>query len=232
MTETLKVGTPEMVVTLRRNKRAKRLTLRVSSVDGQPVLTLPQNAKIREAQRFLDQQESWLREHLAAAPERIIVQVGVPLPFMGEKLLVTQHGKSRTILAPGHILTPSRKHTGKSVETFLKARARIAVTDHCHSYAQRLGYDFGRISLRDPRSRWGSCSTDGNLMFSWRLILAPAKVLEYVVAHEIAHLAEMNHSPAFWQTVKNLMPEYRQHQNWLKQNGAVLHRLDFKAGLT
>ncbi len=232
MTDILKVGTPEMVVYLRRNKRAKRLTLRVSSIDGQPVLTLPPRAKLHEAQQFLESQESWLRKHLAAAPDRMIVQAGMPIPFMDEKLLIAQHSKSRTVLAPGVILTPANKHTGKSVETFLKARARIAVTGHCQYYARQLGREFGRISLRDPRSRWGSCSTDGNLMFSWRLVLAPSRVLEYVVAHEIAHLAEMNHSSAFWQVVKNLMPEYQHHQNWLKQNGAVLHRLDFKHGLT
>lgn len=228
----LKVGAPEMVVNLRRNKRAKRLTLRVSSVDGTPVLTLPPRVALREAQKFLDRQEDWLRERLNAAPERVVVRVGVPIPFLGEKLVVATHSKARTTLAPGHILTPISKHTGKSVERFLKTRARIAVTDFSIKYASELGQDFGRISLRDPRSRWGSCSSEGNLMYSWRLILAPSKVLEYVVAHEIAHLAEMNHSVAFWQVVARLMPEYRQHQNWLKQNGAILHRLDFKAGLT
>lgn len=232
MIDTLKIGTPEMAVALRRNKRAKRLTLRVSSVDGRPVLTLPPRASIKEARQFLQQQESWLRLRVDAAPKRVIVAPGVSIPFLGEKLLIRSHSKTRASLAPGHIFVPKSKHHGTAVAGILKSRARILVSAHAKTYAQMLGHTFGRISLRDPRSRWGSCSTEGNLMFSWRLVLAPEKVLEYVVAHEIAHLAEMNHSKAFWQTVEGLMPEYRNHQNWLKQNGAVLHQLDFKAGLT
>ncbi len=232
MTATLKIGTPEMVVALRRNARAKRLTLRVSSVDGRPVLTMPPRVSMKEARQFLGQQESWLRLRVDAAPKRIIVAPGVSIPFLGEKLIIRPHGKARSTLAPGHIFVPSEKHPGTAVAGILKSRARIEVFAYAKVYAQMLGREFGRISLRDPRSRWGSCSTDGNLMFSWRLVLAPQKVLEYVVAHEIAHLAEMNHSKAFWQTVEDLMPEYRNHQNWLKQNGALLHQLDFKAGLT
>ncbi len=232
MKDVLKVGTSEIMVNLRRNKRSKRLTLRVSSVDGKPVLTLPSRVSMREAQKFLNTQESWLREHLDAAPTRIIVQPGVPIPFQDDRLIVAEHSKSRVALAPGHILTPRGKHTGKSVAGFLKSRARIAVMDHCAHYSEKLGRDYGSISLRDPRSRWGSCSSAGNLMFSWRLILAPSEVLEYVVAHEIAHLSEMNHSPAFWHEVAELMPDYKHPQNWLKQNGAILHRLDFKSGLT
>jgi len=232
MTGALKVGTSEIEVRLKRNKRAKRLTLRVSAIDGKPVLTLPYHATVTAAQKFLDTQQTWLQNQLAQAAPLVLVGPGAVIPFQGEKLVVTPHGKTGTKLAPGHILTPGHKHTGQSVARFLIRRARIASTGHCNYYADKLGRQFGKISLRDPRSRWGSCSSEGNLMFSWRLVMAPAKVLEYVVAHEIAHLHEMNHSPAFWQTVADLMPEYERHQNWLKLNGAILHRLDFKAGLT
>ncbi len=232
MTDILKIGSPEMVVGLRRNKRAKRLTLRVSSVDGKPVLTLPPRVTLRAAQDFLMRQEKWLRERLSDAPTRVKVDIGVIIPFCGEKLVISQHSKTRTVLAPGHIVVSANKHAGKSVSAFLKSRARLAATEHAQKYAAILGHEFNRISIRDPRSRWGSCSTEGNLMFSWRLVLAPEKVLEYVVAHEIAHLAEMNHSAAFWQTVAGLMPEYNQFQKWLKLNGATLHRLDFNAALT
>lgn len=232
MKDFLKVGTSEMMVNLRRNPRAKRLTLRVSSVDGKPVLTLPPRVRQREAQHFLNRQESWLRARMDAAPDRMAVVAGVTIPFLGEQLVVTPHAKSRVTLAPGHLMVPEVKHIGTSVAGFLKTRARLTVTELSTKYATKLGEPFGRISLRDPRSRWGSCSSDGNLMYSWRLILAPSKVLEYVVAHEIAHLAEMNHSAAFWQIVADLMPEFETHRQWFKQHGPSLHRFDFKAGLT
>ena len=94
-------------------------------------------------------------------------------------------------------------------------------------HAARLGRRFGRVTLRDTRGRWGSCSAAGDLMFSWRLILAPDAVLDYVAAHEVAHLAEMNHSPRFWATLAGLTPEYAAPRDWLRRNGAGLMAYDF-----
>jgi predicted metal-dependent hydrolase len=95
-------------------------------------------------------------------------------------------------------------------------------------HAARLRLPVGRISLRDPRSRWGSCTATGDLMFSWRLVLAPAFVLDYVAAHEVAHLKEMNHSPAFWAVVRRLCPDYEAPREWLRRNGGALHGWDFR----
>jgi predicted metal-dependent hydrolase len=100
----------------------------------------------------------------------------------------------------------------------------VAASEH---YADLLGRPFGKVSLRDTRSRWGSCTSEGNLMYSWRLILAPVDVLNYVAAHEVSHLAEMNHSQAFWSEVERLMPGYAAPRKWLKQHGAELHRFQF-----
>ena len=91
-------------------------------------------------------------------------------------------------------------------------------------YAQMMGVSYGRIAIRDQKTRWGSCSGEGNLNFNWRLIFAPAGVLDYVVVHELAHRKEMNHSPRFWKVVEDTMPEYRKYQKWLKENGRGLHR--------
>jgi predicted metal-dependent hydrolase len=90
-----------------------------------------------------------------------------------------------------------------------------------------LGLPFGRVTLRDTRSRWGSCTSAGDLMFSWRLIMAPSAVLDYVVAHEVAHLAEMNHSDRFWAQVERLFPDHAAPRAWLRRNGAGLHAWDF-----
>lgn len=103
-------------------------------------------------------------------------------------------------------------------------KAREIFEQKVSYYAQMMGVSYGRIAIRDQKTRWGSCSGEGNLNFNWRLIFAPAGVLDYVVVHELAHRKEMNHSPRFWMVVEDTMPEYRKYQKWLKENGRGLHR--------
>ena len=103
-------------------------------------------------------------------------------------------------------------------------KAREIFEQKVSYYAQMMGVSYGRIAIRDQKTRWGSCSGEGNLNFNWRLIFAPAGVLDYVVVHELAHRKEMNHSPRFWRVVEDTMPEYRKYQKWLKENGRGLHR--------
>jgi len=229
MAETVEIGDPPILVRLRRDSRAKRMTLRVSSVDGTARLTLPKRSSSRAATRFLLAQENWLRTHLEKTPERVTIRAGVEISLQGDSFLLEQHSRARVVLAPGKIFLPGNRPAGKALEGFIKARARSVITKLVEGDAAALGAGFGKISLRDPRARWGSCSSEGNLMFSWRLMLAPAAVLRYVVAHEAAHLREMNHAPAFWAEVAALMPEYEAPRRWLKQNGGGLHRFDFKA---
>ena len=113
------------------------------------------------------------------------------------------------------------------IATFLKQAARVHLSGACDTHARALGLSYGRISLRDTRSRWGSCSTQGNLMFSWRLIMAPPQVLDYVAAHEVAHLVEMNHSAAYWAVVARVFPDHKAPRRWLRDQGATLHRYRF-----
>jgi predicted metal-dependent hydrolase len=114
------------------------------------------------------------------------------------------------------------------VGAFLKALARERLAEASDRHAAALGRGFGRLTLRDTRSRWGSCSPDGRLMYSWRLIMAPPPVLDYVAAHEVAHLVELNHSPAYWKVVTGICPDWKVHRNWLKTQGSGLHRLRFQ----
>jgi len=116
---------------------------------------------------------------------------------------------------------------GARVRAFLKEQARGRLVAASERHATALGCDFGRITLRDTRSRWGSCSSRGDLMYSWRLVMAPPEVLDYVAAHEVAHLAEMNHSPAFWALVGQLCPGHRAPRAWLRAHGTLLHRVRF-----
>jgi len=229
MAEMLEIGDPPVTVELRRNARAKRMTLRVSSVDGAARLTLPKRSSLRSAKRFLLEQEGWLRNHIGKTPEREWIRPGLRLSLEGESFLLAEHRSARVILAPGHIFLPESKPAGPALERFIKARARAVITKQVEADSSALQKGFGKISLRDPRSRWGSCNSDGNLMFSWRLLLAPPEVLRYVVAHEVAHLAQMNHSTAFWDEVSGLMPDYAVQRAWLTGNGGLLHRYDFKS---
>lgn len=228
MADTVQIGDPPILVQLRPNTRAKRMTLRVSAVDGTARLTLPKRSSLRAAKRFLVEQEGWLRAHMGKTPKRVGIRPGITISLFGESFLLTNHSGARVILAPGTLFLPFSKPAGPVLERFIKNRARNVITPLVEVDAAALGRKCGKISLRDPRSRWGSCNTDGNLMFSWRLMLAPPNVLRYVVAHEVAHLREMNHSAAFWDEVAGLMPDFETPRRWLKQNGGQLHRYDFK----
>jgi predicted metal-dependent hydrolase len=116
---------------------------------------------------------------------------------------------------------------GPRLRAWLKTAARRRLSAACDHYAARLGRPYTRLTLRDTRSRWGSCSAQGGLNFSWRLFMAPPDVLDYVAAHEVAHLAQMNHSPAFWAEVSRLFGPHETQRRWLRAEGAALHAVDF-----
>ena len=119
------------------------------------------------------------------------------------------------------------EQVGTRVQAFLKQMARDRLAGASDRYADTLGLPYTRLTLRDTRSRWGSCTSDGALMYSWRLILCPPEVLNYVAAHEVSHLAEMNHSSAFWNTVTQIHGPYTEPRAWLRKNGSALHSYKF-----
>lgn len=228
LSEILYIGEPQIEVVVRRSKRARRISLRVSGLDGKVSLTIPARGTKREAVAFLREKEPWIRGHLAKRPETSEVAFGQEIPVEGQMRLI-QVGKGRSVtLEPYDIFVPpGDDKVARRIQGFLKTMARDRLAEASDKYAKMLGRSFGNITLRDTRSRWGSCTSEGNLMYSWRLILAPADVLDYVAAHEVSHLAEMNHSSAFWAEVARLMPHYQTPRKWLKQHGAELHRFQF-----
>ena len=129
----------------------------------------------------------------------------------------------------GILFVSKEKPVSTQVKKYLKEIGRIHLAYICNEFAERLGSKVRKITLRDTRSRWGSCSNDAKLMFSWRLIMAPEDVLTYVAAHEVAHLKHMNHSKDFWKTVEYLFGSYKKERAWLKQNGQSLHRYKFES---
>lgn len=221
-------GNPPVELSLRRSPRARRISLRVSGLDGRVTLTLPRGVPEAEALDFARTKVDWLRAQLAQRPVTVAVTHGLELPLEGQVMRIVQ-GTGRRVVSDGTTLhVPGDPDTaGARLEGWLKARARdrlAAASDH---YAGLLGQGYSRITLRDTRSRWGSCSSSGALSYSWRLIMAPPEVLDYVAAHEVAHLAEMNHSPAFWAVVSRLMPGYGTQRAWLRREGGALHRYRF-----
>ena len=149
------------------------------------------------------------------------------IPILGEERVIVE-GSGRTARLDGASLSvpgpPGRRPV--KIRAFLKELARRELQAASLKYAKRVDRRFGKITLRDTRSRWGSCTSTGNLMYSWRLAMAPLPVLDYVAAHEVAHLVHLDHSPAYWQTVATLLPGYQRHRDWLKRHGAGLHLID------
>ena len=219
-------GNPPIPLSLRRSARARRISLRVSSLDGRVTLTLPQKVPEREALAFAAEKEEWLRGHLSrnAAPE--VVDLGMRLPVEGVPRLICM-GMGRRVRLSGERLEVPGDRVGPRLGAWAKELARDRLSEACDRHAAALGRPYARLTLRDTRSRWGSCTAQGALMFSWRLIMAPPEVLDYVAAHEVAHLEEMNHSSAFWDVVTRLYGDHRPARRWLKTRGSVLHRYRF-----
>ena len=220
-------GNPPIEVILRRSARAKRLSLRVSRLDGRVTLTLPPRAHEKEGIAFLEAREEWLRGHLGQVSPVVQVDVGQEVLVEGRMLPVLRGTTQRSALGRDWVTVPATGPVGPRVKALLRARARDALAQASDTYAAEVNRSYTRISLRDTRSRWGSCSSKGVLMYSWRLIMAPPEVLQYVAAHEVAHLVEMNHSEAFWDVVARIYPRYRDCKDWLRENGDQLHRYDF-----
>ena len=221
-------GNPPVELNLRRSARARRISLRVSRVDGRVTLTLPHGLRESAALDFARSKEDWLRAQLQARPENATVGFGVMLPFEGRNRRIAPGEGRRIVLDEESLAVPGPPDTVPSrLRAWLKTQARDRLVAASDAYAQALGHPYARITLRDTRSRWGSCSSAGGLMYSWRLILAPPEVLDYVAAHEVAHLAEMNHSPAFWAVVARLCPNHAQPRQWLRTHGTDLHRYRF-----
>ena len=224
-------GSPPLEITLRRSAVARRFSLRVSRLDGRVSVSLPLRARESEAMEFARAQEGWLRKALAQLPVTAPVGLGSVIPVEG-RLLRLEPGSGRAIRVEGEsLLVPgAAAQTGVRVQAWLKVLARERLTRASDHYAGLLGQKFSRIALRDTRSRWGSCSHDRALMYSWRLVMAPPPVLAYVAAHEVAHLVEMNHSDAFWSVVGRISPGWSQHRRWLHAHGQDLHGHRFAPG--
>jgi predicted metal-dependent hydrolase len=217
----------------RRHPGARRLTLRVSRPSRAVIVTIPVQCDLDEAGSFLNRHIEWVRERLDSLPDPVPFRDNAAMPLRGEphRVVFTANPSTRIvnivkieghrpqIHVPGDVETAPRR---LRIWLFDEAKRDLDKRVACH--AARLGLKAKRIAVRDQTSRWGSCSTTGVLSFSWRLILAPPPILDYVAAHEVAHLKEMNHGPKFWSLVEKTMPDLEHAKRWLQIYGLDLHR--------
>jgi predicted metal-dependent hydrolase len=218
-------------VRVRRHNRARRYTLRIHTAGREIVLTMPPRGSLREARAFAQTHRAWIASRLRRWPDAVPFAHGAVVPLRGvEHRIEHRLGVRGTVWlekrADENLLCVAgdEAHVSRRLRDFLKREAKYDLEVATRHAAQALGVHFRRISLRDPSSRWGSCSSTGVLSYSWRLILAPSFVLEYLAAHEVAHLVEMNHSPHFWRLVERIYPRVGRAKAWLNAHGSDLHR--------
>lgn len=211
----------------RRSRRGRRLTLSLDPASGALRLSLPAGVSLAEGLRFVGEKRRWVLAHLAELPPPVPFAAGARLPLLGAEHVIVHAPEARRGVwrTTGEIrVSGQAEHLGRRVQDYLKREARREIAPRAHAKAARLERSIARLSLRDTRSRWGSCTADGALSFSWRLILAPEPVLDYVVAHEVAHLVHLDHGRRFWALVGALTAEVAGPCGWLKAHGAGLHR--------
>jgi predicted metal-dependent hydrolase len=217
-------------VRVRVSRRARRLALKIDAVGDAVELVLPPRTSLPRALNFLKSNRDWVERRLAALPPRITFADGERVPVLGVphriRHVPRSSGQGPVWIESGEIrVSGDKAHIARRVRDFLKERARQEFGRRARRLAQQIDRTVGRISVRDTTTRWGSCSANGNMAFSWRLVMAPEAVLHYVVAHEVAHLVEMNHGPRFWKLVDRLVPGVDRHRDWLNDNRAWLLRI-------
>lgn len=217
----------EVPLCIRHHPRARRMTLRVDPVGGGAVVTLPAATPADEGLDMVRNKAGWLLGRLEALPPRAVLADGATVPLLGAELTVHHRPDGRGVVrreGDTLIVAGRAEHLERRLTDWLKAEARREFAARARPKAEALGCRLGRVTVRDTRSRWGSCSATGNLSFCWRLVLAPPFVVDYVVAHEVAHLKVRDHGPRFWKTVATLSEHADRARAWLHRHGEALHR--------
>lgn len=217
-------------VQLRRHAQARRYTLRIQAATRTVLLTMPMRGSLREAKAFAERNGGWIAARLKRLPQAIAFADGLELPLRDVPHRITHRSARGTVWIeagddmPLLCVAGDPAHLPRRVRDYLKREAKRELEAASRKYAAMLGVTVKRVTVRDQTSRWGSCTTAGVISYSWRLILAPPHVLDYLAAHEVAHLVEMNHSRCFWRVVARICPEWERAKGWLNAHGTALHR--------
>jgi predicted metal-dependent hydrolase len=226
------------LVRLRRHRQARRYTLRIHSVTREVVLTMPPRGSLKQAREFAQKHGGWIAARLDRLPEPAPFAHGAVIPLRGvDHRIVHRRGRRGTVWIEGGeagerllCVAGEAPHVARRISDFLKREVKRDLEAASRRAADALDVTIKRVSIRDQSSRWGSCSTTGVLSYSWRLIFAPPFVLDYLTAHEVAHLVEMNHSQVFWRLVERICPHVARAKSWLDAHGADLHRFGAAEG--
>ncbi|WP_142416185.1 M48 family metallopeptidase [Bartonella massiliensis] len=225
-------------IRVRENKHARRLTLRVDASSQEICVTTPLAVNLCTVQDFIEKHRAWIEARLARiqiAHEEAYLKAGATIPLLGVAHTI-KHEQGRGVTeivtadaeqGPKIIVYGQLEYLPRRIADVLKKQAALVITPLVAHYAHQVERKVKSICYKDTRSRWGSCSIDKRLSFSWRLIMAPKEVVEYVVAHEVAHLVEMNHGPRFWALCEKLCPDSKTYRTWLKENAQRLHAINF-----
>jgi predicted metal-dependent hydrolase len=219
-------------VRVRRHAQARRYTLRIQAASREVVLSMPLRGSLREANVFAQKHGAWIAARVKRLPRPRPFAHGETVPLRGIAHRIEHRRGSRGTVwiecgddgAQLLCVAGEAPHVARRVRDFLKREAKKDLERASRAAAAALGVGLARVSIRDQSSRWGSCSTTGVLSYSWRLILAPPFVLDYLAAHEAAHLVEMNHSRRFWRLVEQINPDVARAKAWLDAHGSDLHR--------
>lgn len=209
---------------VRISARARRIRV-VVEPDGRVEVVLPRRATQRDAARAVDELRPWIERRVAEAHDvrRRLARTPGTVPYLGEELtLVPQDGRTRAHRRDAALLVPATDDADAAIERWYRRQARAEIAPRLDVAAAAIGREWTSLTIRNQRTRWGSCSATGAMSFNWRLLLAPPEILDYVVWHEACHLAVMDHSPRFWALVERHLPDYREPQTWLRRNGAAL----------
>lgn len=230
-TETVYYEGQPIDLTVERNSRARRIRLKVGRSSHSAVLVLPYSVSLKRGLDFAQRKADWIAEQLAALPEKQIFHDGMSLSFLGRECVVHHSPAARRgVWYDRNVIWVSGQpeHLARRVRDFIKREFAVYALYQSRKTAEKVNARVQKVTVRDTTSRWGSCNRTGHLSFSWRLALAPLFVTDYVIAHEVAHLVQMNHSDAFWRVVEELSPEYEKAERWLKKNAAYLYSFSIR----
>ncbi|MCW8915178.1 MAG: M48 family metallopeptidase [Magnetovibrio sp.] len=223
---TIDIDGQSVSVEIRRHPQARRMILRLDEAGTGAVVTIPKYVAFKDGVEMAQRKASWIKHQLAKKPEVIEFADGAEVPLLGEPYTIVHHPQGQGVaVKDGEIRIAGRpEHLRRRMTDWFKSQARKEISVRVHAKAGEIERRVERISIRDTRSRWGSCGIGGTLNFSWRLILAPEHVLDYVVAHEVAHLVHHNHSDWFWALTDRLCDRMTESRDWLNAFGHDLHR--------
>lgn len=210
------------------SERAKRMALRLDPRSRTVHLVIPKRASMRTAYLFAEQNKEWIREKLRDLPKQVPFRNGEVLPILGrDRRIIVLYNPAlkmtEIILKKDELLVLTNKaDPSVRIRRFLIDLAKEKLVELALEKAALLRRRITDVQVKDTRSRWGSCTDDGCLSFSWRLIFAPAKAFDYVVAHEVAHLCHMDHSENFWRVCERVSRSYEEGKEWMHKNGHSL----------